>query len=1149
MSKKRLSVLFVIICAVIGLLLTVNLPIRAADYTVEQWQIVEITLTSSETYDNPYMDVSITATFTGPGGSPVITWPGYWDGGDTWKVRFAPTKVGLWSYTITCSDTSNTGLHNQSGTIQANAYSGSLDIYEHGFLKVSPDKRYLVHDDGTPFFYLGDTHWFMQEEKWDECNKSGCTSQFKHMIDERVTQGYTVYQSHPYPPDKTNQGSTIITPTAFIDLDQRFEYIANVGLMHAFGIGCHDNVLYLNDNDNQPDGPKRFAKYMAARYGAYPTLFFTSQEVDCCTAGNADRWKKAYDGWNEVDGYDHIVTNHMICSTSGPCFLWADDAKHDMQFLQSGHGTIKPISHYQAYWNYNNETQPFLEAEANYEEIEMGGLPNDAYLVRVAAYKAIQTGSAGFGYGANGIWNNCYTSSDCSCCESWGIDWWADALDFDGGAQMSYVKEFYTSLEWWNLVPRFIDSAWASFTNTEESVLKTNSRDVYVTYFYKNGTTATGTLKNMYDGTTYTAKWFNPRTGAYTTISTNVTSSGGEWTIPSRPDSNDWLLLVTNNGSPAPTITPTPTPTPSGPKGEWKLDGNANDSSGNNNNGTLYGGAYESGKSGQAVHLDGSDDYVNVPDSSTLEGMDGLTVAAWVKLDTLPSSENHYIPVGKEEAYRFIVGSAGGGHLVVATTNNGWYTSGTTAGFGDVTLATGTWYYLVGVYDGSYVRMYIDGQFKASGPQAISGAIVNNSYALRFGHNFAIGNVEFTDGLVDEVRVYDRALSAADIQDLYDSYGDGPTPTPTPTPSSTNLALNKTYASSSNWDGNQTADKACDGTLSTHWQAGNGTATGQGFNNSWVEVNFGTNTTFDKVRLSEYGSRTTGYKIQYWNGSSWLDAYTGTTLENNPNFKMVTFGAVTGSKARVLFTSGTEYSPIIFEFEIYNDGASTPTPTPTNTPTPTSTPTNTPTPTPTPSLVSEWRLDNNANDSVGSNHGTAYGGAYETGKKNQAIHLDGVDDYVNVPDSGTLDGMSGLTFGAWVKLDTLPGQNYTIGKEYAYRLAIGSNGGVHFVVKTTNNDWYSTGTNVNCTTTLSTNTWYHLVGTYDGSRVRCYVDGQKEGTGSQDISGNIYSGSDALRFGHKVSSNINWLDGLVDEVRLYDQSLSDVEVESLYDSY
>ncbi|MHC4961384.1 MAG: DUF5060 domain-containing protein, partial [Planctomycetota bacterium] len=85
-------------------------------FTAEQWRIAEIVLNSSVPYDDPYNDCSIVATFSGPG-SRMITRPGFWDGGDTWAVRFAPTIIGTWSYTITCSDPNNTGLHNKTGTV------------------------------------------------------------------------------------------------------------------------------------------------------------------------------------------------------------------------------------------------------------------------------------------------------------------------------------------------------------------------------------------------------------------------------------------------------------------------------------------------------------------------------------------------------------------------------------------------------------------------------------------------------------------------------------------------------------------------------------------------------------------------------------------------------------------------------------------------------------------------------------------------------------------------------------------------------------------------------------------------------------------------------------------------------------------------
>lgn len=128
-----------------------------------------------------------------------------------------------------------------------------------------------------------------------------------------------------------------------------------------------------------------------------------------------------------------------------------------------------------------------------------------------------------------------------------------------------------------------------------------------------------------------------------------------------------------------------------------------------------------------------------------------------------------------------------------------------------------------------------------------------------------------------------------------------------------NLAAGKTYASSSYWDASQTADKAFDGNLATNWQAADLST----YNGQWVEVNFGANTTFNRVVLSEYGNRTTGYRIEVWNGSSWATAYTGTTIGGPGAPTAVTFPSVTGTKARIYYTGGS-YTPVLYEFEISN---------------------------------------------------------------------------------------------------------------------------------------------------------------------------------------------------------------------------------------
>ena len=82
--------------------------------------------------------------------------------------------------------------------------------------------------------------------------------------------------------------------------------------------------------------------------------------------------------------------------------------------------------------------------------------------------------------------------------------------------------------------------------------LASKDNDMYVAYFYNVTpfvtSTATGTLKNLDDAEVYRAQWYNPREGSYTPISSSVNPSGGQWIIPEKPDTLDWVLLLTNDG-------------------------------------------------------------------------------------------------------------------------------------------------------------------------------------------------------------------------------------------------------------------------------------------------------------------------------------------------------------------------------------------------------------------------------------------------------------------------------------------------------------------------------------------------------------------------------------------------------------------------
>jgi len=97
--------------------------------SVERWHPTDLSFTSPTTYANPFQNISLSATFTGPGGI-TLTVPGFYAGNQTWKVRFSPTAVGSWSYTTSSADAQ---LNGQTGGINCVANTNTV---LHGALKV-----------------------------------------------------------------------------------------------------------------------------------------------------------------------------------------------------------------------------------------------------------------------------------------------------------------------------------------------------------------------------------------------------------------------------------------------------------------------------------------------------------------------------------------------------------------------------------------------------------------------------------------------------------------------------------------------------------------------------------------------------------------------------------------------------------------------------------------------------------------------------------------------------------------------------------------------------------------------------------------------------------------------------------------------------
>ena len=160
--------------------------------TVQQWKTFETSFESSKTYNNPFMDVQVDVVFEKDG----LSWkiPAFWDGGNTWKVRFAPLETGNYSYRVFSDDASNKSLKGKKQSLSVTPYKGDNSLYTHGMIGISENGRHFVHADGTPFFWLGDTWWknLCKRMTWEG---------FQELAADRKEKGFSVIQivAGPYP--------------------------------------------------------------------------------------------------------------------------------------------------------------------------------------------------------------------------------------------------------------------------------------------------------------------------------------------------------------------------------------------------------------------------------------------------------------------------------------------------------------------------------------------------------------------------------------------------------------------------------------------------------------------------------------------------------------------------------------------------------------------------------------------------------------------------------------------------------------------------------------------------------------------------------------------------------------------------------------
>ena len=251
----------------------------------------------------------------------------------------------------------------------------------------------------------------------------------------------------------------------------------------------------------------------------------------------------------------------------------------------------------------------------------------------------------------------------------------------------------------------------------------------------------------------------------------------------------------------------------------WNLDDgagvSASDSSGVNNGTLVNGPTWVTGKDNKAVRFDGIDDYI---DLGTMDvSGSGFTISAWFNADNFNVSDGRIVSkaTGQNEQDHYWMLStidSGGPKLRFRLKTAG----NTSTLIGTQTIAPGSWVYAVATYDGTTMRLYTNGV--ETGSMSKSGVLdTNSNVGVRIGDNPGADRKRFS-GIIDDVAIYNRALTATEVADLYNGATSSgtttppPTTTPAPTASITSANTSITSGGSTTLTWTSTNAASCSGT-------------------------------------------------------------------------------------------------------------------------------------------------------------------------------------------------------------------------------------------------------------------------------------------------------------------------------------------------
>jgi hypothetical protein len=379
---------------------------------VRPWRETEQVLDVAHEAANPYLEVDVEVRFRHADGERLVR-PAFWDGGSVWRVRFAPTRPGRWSWAATAGGPAEVRgisrgvLDCEPAVDEANAF------YRHGFWRMSPAGSSLVHADGTPSVLVADTAWGLP---WRATH-----DQVVEYAADRSGKGFNAVLLMTVQPDMRAVGPPDRTADEGFDvgfhdlaagrltrldvgyfryLDRSLEILADAGIaavlqpvFQGFGWKGLDTAGTVVP----PSEYARFCRYLVARYGARPVVYLVGADG----TGLAPQVEAGGRQVHACDAYGQPTGLHYQPHARNDAHQDAEWL--DFQWCQTGHGG-EHVPERVADMVRNTPRRAVANGEPTYEHTGRPGRGTGWWQGHEAWLNLFAGGTMGVVYGAASLW-------------------------------------------------------------------------------------------------------------------------------------------------------------------------------------------------------------------------------------------------------------------------------------------------------------------------------------------------------------------------------------------------------------------------------------------------------------------------------------------------------------------------------------------------------------------------------------------------------------------------------------------------------------------------------------------------------------------------------------------------------------------------